>query len=172
MKKLTVFFIVLALTLLLLNNCGYRLSGSVKEIPTYVKSIHIPDFENKTTRFEAEQFITIAVRNEFISRSGLAMKGQDSEADSTLEGEITRFDVRPLSFSQDASANMYTVSIGLNVRFIDLKTNNLIFEGKNISFTETYEIDYGDFFSQETETLIEIADKLASSVVTTILENF
>jgi hypothetical protein len=107
----------------------------------------------------------------------------ESRADSILEGTITQFNVKPLSYADDASANFYRVSISVSVRFIDLKTNEIIFEGENISFNDSYEIDiYGDaagefneaedFFSQETEILAKIANEFASSVVTTILENF
>jgi hypothetical protein len=107
----------------------------------------------------------------------------ESRADSMLEGIITRFDVKPLSYAEDASANFYKVSISVSVRFIDLETNEIIFEGQNISFSDSYEVDiYGDaagefdaaedFFSQETEILAKVANEFAASVVTTILENF
>jgi hypothetical protein len=166
-----------------LNNCGYKLSGFSKQIPDHIKTIIIPDFENKTTRFQAEQFITFAVRDEFIKRSELVLVENESRADSILEGTITQFDVRPLSYAEDASANFYRVSISVSVRFIDLETSEIIFEGQNISFSDSYEIDiYGDaagefdaaedFFSQETETLAKIAGEFAASLVTTILENF
>jgi hypothetical protein len=168
---------------MVLNNCGYRLSGYSNQIPESIQSIIIPDFENKTTRFQAEQFITFAVRDEFIKRSNLVLVENESQADSILEGTINQFDVSPLSYSEDASANFYKVSISLSVRFIDLKTNEVIFEGQNITFSDSYEIDiYGDvagdlnaaedFFSQETETLKKIAEEFSSSLVTTILENF
>lgn len=160
------------LTLLCLNNCGYRLSGYGKQIPDYVKSIFIPDFDNKTTRFQAEQFVTYAVRDEFIKRSNLKLVDNRSKADSLLEGEITQFDVKPISATKDRTANLYRVRILLSVKFVDLKTDTIIYESKNLSYVDTYEIDTGDFFSQETETLKKIADKFASSIVTTILENF
>ena len=60
---------------MVLNNCGYKLSGFSKQIPDHIKTIIIPDFENKTTRFQAEQFITFAVRDEFIKRSDLVLVG-------------------------------------------------------------------------------------------------
>jgi hypothetical protein len=168
---------------MVLNNCGYKLSGYSNQIPDHIKTIIIPDFENKTTRFQADQFITFAVRDEFIKRSNLVLVENESRADSILEGTITQFDVKPLSYAEDASANFYRVAISISVRFIDLKSNEIIFEGQNISFSDSYEIDiYGDaagefdaaedFFSQETETLAKIAEEFASSVVTTILENF
>jgi hypothetical protein len=168
---------------MVLNNCGYKLAGFSQQIPSHIKTIIIPDFVNKTTRYQVEQFITFAVRDEFIKRSNLVLVENESRADSILEGTITQFDVRPLSYSEDASANFYRVSISVSVRFIDLQSNEIIFEGQNINFSDSYEIDvYGgdagdftaaeDFFSQETETLAKIAGEFASSVVTTILENF
>lgn len=174
MKKSGLILIVLTVTVftLLFNGCGYRLSGTGKQIPDHVKSIAIPDFDNKTTRIEAEQFVTFAVKEEFIRRSELKLVADPSEADSILEGEIVAFNVTPTSVTAEGSANVYQLSIVLSVRFIDLTTSQIIFEGERISFNDTYDIDEEDFFSQETETLLEIAEKFAESVVTTILENF
>lgn len=164
--------IIAALALLCFSHCGYRLSGYGKQIPDYIKTILIPDFDNKTTRFQAEQFVTFAVKEEFIKRSDLKLVDSRLKADSLLEGEITLFDVRPITSTKDRTANLYKVRILLKVKFIDLKTDQIIYKDENLVYVDTYEIDTGDFFSQETETLKKIADKFASSVVTTILENF
>jgi outer membrane lipopolysaccharide assembly protein LptE/RlpB len=178
MKKLQVIATLSVLAaLLMFSNCGYRLSGFSKQIPDYIRTISIPDFENKTTRFQADQFITFAVKEEFIKRSKLALTDDSSSADSLLEGTINSFNVKPISYSENASANLYRVTISISVRFIDLKTNEIIFEGASISFNDTYSIESGediddDFFSQETETLLKIAEEFAASIVTTILENF
>jgi hypothetical protein len=64
------------------------------------------------------------------------------------------------------------VRILLQVKFLDLKTDKIIYEDDNLLYVDTYEIDTGDFFSQETTTLQKIAEKFASSIVSTILENF
>lgn len=156
----------------IVDNCGYRLSGSGKQIPAHIKTIFIPGFDNKTTRFQAEQFVTFAVRDEFIRRSRLHLVEHRDKADSMLEGEILKFEVKPISSSKDLTANLYQVRIILSARFIDLRDHKVLFEGENIGFTDTYDIDTGDFFSQETRTLTEIAEKFADSVVTTILESF
>jgi hypothetical protein len=172
MKYRCAVLTVLILTLLSLANCGYRLSGYGNQVPDYIKTIFIPDFDNKTTRFQAEQFVTYAVRDEFIKRSHLTLVDNREKADSLLEGEISRFDVAPISSTRESTANLYKVRILLKVKFIDLKTDNIIYQDENLLFMDTYEIDTGDFFSQETETLKKISAKFASSVVTTILENF
>lgn len=161
-----------AVTAVVFSGCGYRLSGTGKQIPPHVKTIAIPDFDNKTTRVEAEQFVTFAVKEEFIRRSDLKLVSDPSDADSVLEGEIVTFNVVPTSITAEGSANLYQLNIVLSVRFIDLTTNRIIFEGQRISYNDTYDIDEDDFFSQETEKLLEISEKFAESVVTTILENF
>jgi hypothetical protein len=160
------------LLLLLAVNCGYRLAGSGARLPDYIKTITIPSFDNKSTRYQAEQFATIAVRQEFIKRSRLQLVESREKADSLVEGEVLEFDVKPISSSKEINANLYKVRILLAVRFIDLRQGKLLFEGQNINFTDTYEIATGDFFSQETRTLQDIAEKFAESVVTAILENF
>ncbi len=174
MKKSGLILTVLTVTVLTLivSGCGYRLSGTGKQIPDHVRSIAIPDFDNQTTRIEAEQFVTFAVKEEFIRRSELKLVADPSGADAVLEGEIVAFEVTPTSVTAEGSANLYQLNIVLSVRFIDLTTNQIIFEGERISFNDTYDIDEEDFFSQETEKLLDISEKFAESVVTTILENF
>ncbi len=165
---------------ILLTNCGYKLSGFTKQIPDHIKTIIIPDFDNKTTRYQAEQYITFAVKEEFIKRSHLELVDKETRADAVLEGTISQFQVNPLSYTEDASSNVYQVTIIVNVRLIDLKSNEIIFEGEDVTFSDSYHFDmYGgdataeeDFFSQETETLLKITREFAASLVTTILENF
>lgn len=171
MKK-NINFIIFLLILIIFNQCGYRLTGTGKQIPDHIKTIAIPNFVNKTTRYQAEQFVTSALREEFIRRSKLTLVDRVSKSDSVLEGDIVRFDVIPISYSSDATANLYRINIVMNVRFIDIKTSKVIFENKKLSFTDTYDIVSGDFFSQETETLIKVSKEFAASIVSTILENF
>ena len=170
MKKLT--WIPILVLLVGMVGCGYRLTGFNTQIPSHIKNIAIPAFENKSLRYQADQYITYAIKEEFIKRSNLVLVDKTEGADSLLEGIIKKFDVRPISYSNDASGNLYKVTIEVSVRFIDLKNNKVIFEGEGVSFTGNYEIDNSDFFSQETQTLLKISEECADSVVTTILENF
>jgi outer membrane lipopolysaccharide assembly protein LptE/RlpB len=173
MKKLMVLSALLITVLpLLLCNCGYRLAGLGNTLPDHIRSVAIPDFDNKTTRSQLDQYITYAVKEEFIQRSNLRMENQVEDADALLEGTITRFLVKPVSVGDEGSANLYRVTIELDVRFIDLKSNDILFEGKGISFSDSYDIDDEDFFTRETETLLEIVEHIAASVVTSVLENF
>ncbi len=152
--------------------CGYRLSGHGRNLPAGSDSIAIPGFKNQTSRPQAEQFVTFAVREEFIRRSRLHLVEDQRNADLLLEGTITDFTVTPISYSQEGAANQYQVHLALDVRLIEIDSSEILFQGSGLSFQEAYETDNADFFSQETGSLGKIARKFASSIVTTILENF
>lgn len=169
MKKTT--WLLLALALLNLH-CGYRLSGRGNTLPPAARTIAIPDFKNQTSRPQAEQFITFAVREEFIRRSKLNLVEAQAEADLVLEGTITAFKTEPVSYSAAGAANMYEVRLTMDVRLIDMTSNEMFYQGKGLTFHETYETDSADFFSQETGSLSRIGAKFASSIVASILENF
>ncbi len=172
--RLILLTLVLAVMCAGMISCGYKLAGYSTQLPDHIRSVYIPEFENKTTRYQIDQYVTSAVREEFIKRSRLTLVDHQSNADSMIEGVITRFDVKPQTFSEEGSANVYKLTIEVSVRFIDLKTNNVIFEGSGIDFVDTYDFDEedGDFFSEETITLKEISEKFAESIVVSILENF
>lgn len=179
MKKLKIIAVlwVLVASMALFNGCGYRLSGYSNQLPPQLRTIAIPDFQNKTTRFQIDQYITFAVKEEFIKRSKLVLADRIDQADAVLEGTITNFSATPITYSEDATANLYKVTITANVRFMNLQNNEVIFEGTDIAFSDTYTLETGgplpdDFFSQETDSLQKIVEQFAASVVTTIMENF
>jgi hypothetical protein len=152
--------------------CGYRLSGRGRNLPPQAQTIAIPDFINQTSREAVEQFITFAVRDEFVARSRLRLAESERTGDLVLEGKITAFQTTPISYSDSGAANLYEVRLTLDVRLIDMKTNELVYQGSAMTFRETYETDSADFFSQETGSLQKIAAKFAASIVASVLENF
>ncbi len=169
MKNAT--WLLLAVALLHMQ-CGYRLSGRGRNLPAGAGTIAIPSFKNQTSRPQAEQFVTFAVREEFTKRSRLRLSEGLGNADLLLEGTITDFTVTPLSYSDEGAANVYEVRLTLNVSLIDLRSSEKFFQKTGQVFQETYETDSDDFFSQETGSLAKIASKFASSIVATVLENF
>jgi TolB-like protein len=152
--------------------CGYRLAGRGNNLPPGAATIAIPAFKNQSARPQAEQFVTFAVREEFIRRSRLRLVEDRGQADLLLEGTITAFKVTPLSYSEAGGANLYEVRLTLDVRLVDMRSSELAYQGSGLSFQETYDTDSADFFSQESGSLDRVASKFAASIVTSILENF
>jgi len=152
--------------------CGYKLTGTGSVLPAKARTIAIPDFKNATTRFQAEHFISFSLREKFLKRSRLQLVDSPANADLFLSGEITRFEVRPVSYSAQGAANLYQIRIRINIMLTETSSGTLLYESRNQSFSETYETDGGDFFSQESEKLQKIAERLAASIVAAILEGF
>ena len=115
--------ILILFAAVLLAGCGYRLSGTGAFLPGHVKTILIRTFENETSRYQAEQFVTFAVRDEFIRRVRLQLADSMDSADAVLEGKITSFAVTPVSYAESA-ADKFQVSIVLDIRLMDLINNN------------------------------------------------
>ena len=170
--KIRVHLIIYIFIGLCCTNCGYHFVGIGSEIPPEIKTVYIPDFNNKTTQFQAEQYVSEALRKEFIKRTDLELVDNYNGADSVLEGEIKKFEVKPISYSQHGSANLYTVSIHLTVKFIDLRNNKTLFENSSLKYSDSYEIGSGGFFALEQETLENIAKEFAASIVTIIFQKF
>jgi outer membrane lipopolysaccharide assembly protein LptE/RlpB len=169
MKNAT--WLLLALALLSLH-CGYRLSGHGNTLPPGARTIAVPGFKNQTAQSQADQFVTAAVRDEFVRRSRLRLVESQADADLVLEGTITAFKTTPVSYSEAGAANMYEVRLSMDVRLIDMRSGEIFYQGSGLGFQETYETDSADFFSQESGSLARIGAKFASSIVASILENF
>ncbi len=169
MKRLA--WLLLALALLNLR-CGYRLAGRGNNLPPGATTIAIPAFKNQTSRPQVEQFVTFAVREEFARRSRLRLVESQADADMLLEGTITVFKTTPLTYSEAGGANFYEVRLTLDVRLVDMTTNEMAYQGSGLVFQETYDTDGADFFAQESGSLDRIAAKFAAGIVTSILENF
>jgi len=166
-------FTWLLLLICLLNlQCGYRLAGLGRNLPAAAQTIAIPDFKNETSRQQAVRFVTAAIQEEFIKRSRLRLSESIENADLVLEGKISAFETVPVGYGDSGSANQFELRISIHVRLIDMKKNELFYERNGLVFRETYETDTIDFFSQETDSLLEIASHFASSIVTSILDNF
>ncbi|MBS3819516.1 LptE family protein [bacterium] len=169
MKKLLVLFCVC----LLILQCGYHLRGVGGFLPSHIKKISIPMFENLTTRFELDLTLTQSVIDEMVARSDVEVTGDTQSADAVLVGELSSFNVNPIAFSGEATADRYNITIVADIKLRDLVYNKIIFSNPKFVYKTEYEVSQGtDFETVETEAIQEISQKFARSLVMTMLEGF
>ena len=169
MKKYSAIVCLCLLTI----QCGYHLSGTGSSLPAHISTVNIPMFKNMTTRFELDRKLTQQVINEMVSRGKVEVGGDEEAADATLIGEIKSFQVVPIAFSQEASADRYNIIIVANIVMRDNVNKKVIYANPNLVFQQEYEVPEGsDFESVETEAIDIVAEKFARSLVSTILEGF
>jgi hypothetical protein len=183
LRALFVFLIALTVTSSM-SGCGYSLAGRGSSLPSTIRTVGIPLFENATPVFELEQMLTEKVRLEFISRGKYRVMPDAPGADAVLIGGITSVVITPTSFNQNQQATRYAFSMVVKVEFRDAATNRIIYENPALSFREEYEVagnvtglsgsapDANAFLGQNGEAKDRMGNDFARSVVTSILEAF
>jgi outer membrane lipopolysaccharide assembly protein LptE/RlpB len=163
----------LAVLCALFARCGYYLRGTGSSLPPSVKTMSVPTFKNMTTRFDLDVMLTQSVINELVSRGKVEVKGETTGADALLVGEITAFNVNPVAFSSQTTADRYTITVTAKIVLRDLTTQKVIFSNPSYVYQEEYEVPQGTSYETwESQAIGKVAEKFARSLVSTLLEGF
>ena len=108
--------------------CGpYSFSGS--SIPSHIKSVAIPIFENETAEFGIKEKVTDALLENFISENILKISDKKN-ADSIISGTILKITDVPFTFDENEIVQEYRVTIYLNLVWRDQVKDSDLFDGK------------------------------------------
>ena len=167
------------LLLLPLSGCGYSLAGRGSALPTHIKTIGIPLFNNATSVFDVEQVLTQRVRLEFIGRGRYRVVPDDTGTDATLKGDISAISIRPTAFDAEQQASRYEITVVIKVEFRDVVNDKVLYENPAQTFKEEYDVTTGQtasdpntFLGNNSNALNRLADDFAKTVVTAVLEAF
>jgi len=171
---------LLALASVTSAGCGYALAGRGSFLPTYITVVGIPPLVNNTAFFQVEQILTEKIRTEFIGRGRYTVIPVPEGADAVVTGTVTSISVQPIGFTEQQLASRYQFTLMMNVQFTDTRTNQALWSNSALTFREEYELstrsnvalEGATFLSQERSSFDRIADDVARTVVTAILEAF
>ena len=130
--------------LFLIFSCGfYSFKGS---IPAHIKSIYIAPIENNSIESTVSELMKIQLDQSMIDENILKLLPID-EADSQLNIKISSFTDKPYSYDIELldslgyeRVNEKRITVNVQVSWIDLKDNSILFEG-NISSWGAYDPD-------------------------------
>jgi len=163
----------LSLACLFLVHCGYHLRGTGSALPPNIKKVDVPMFKNMTTRFDLDVKLTQSVINELVARGKVEVTSESSGSDALLAGEITAFNVNPIAFSDQNTADRYTITVTARIVLRDLVNRRTLFSNPSFVYQEEYEVPAGTSYETwETEAIDKVAEKFARSLVSTLLEGF
>jgi hypothetical protein len=180
-RALLVWAVVAALVS---NGCGYALAGRGNFLPSYIRTIGVPNFENHTSFFQMAQLVTDKVRTEFIGRGNYKIVPEAVGADAVLVGAVTNVMIVPTNFSAQQQASNYTITVTANIQLRDAQKDVVLWSNPSISIREEYDatsslsndptapVDPTAFFTQESNALERISSEFSRSVVSAILEAF
>ena len=162
-----------------LAGCGYSLAGRGSFLPTYIKTIGIPTFANRTVVFNLETMLTQKVRSEFIGRGKYQILPEANGVDALLTGEVTAVTIQPASFTPNQLASRYAITMVAKIELRDLRENKVLWENPSLMFRQEYDasggravIDPAAFFQQDTNALERLSTEFARTIVSAILEAF
>lgn len=163
-----------------LAGCGYSLAGRGSFLPTYIRTIGIPLFQNRTPFVTVEQLFTEKVRVEFQSRGRYAVQPTEAGADGVVRGDVTGISAVPAGFTEQQLATRYRFTVTVSVKFDDATQKKTLWENPALSFSDEYElqsrftgaIDGAAFLEQERAAIERLSTDFARSVVSAILEAF
>ena len=163
------------------ESCGYALAGRGSFLPTDIRVVGIPPLMNRTTYFDVEQILTEKIRNEFIGRGKYRVVPEAAAADAVLNAEITSITLSPVAFTSTQLASRYQFVLTMKVDFVDNRVNKSLWANDAYAFTGEYDLTSGTgdasinaatFVDQQRSSFDRIANDIARTVVTAIVEAF
>jgi hypothetical protein len=162
------------------SGCGYALAGRGSFLPDYIRTVGIPQVENRSTFFGVERVLTDKVRIEFIGRGKYSVRPDNVGADAVLTAAITGISAQPVGFTDLQLASRYLFTLSMSVTFTDARTNEVLWSNDALIFREetefttrsNAELDGSAFLDQESSSWDRLSTDIARTVVTAILEAF
>lgn len=156
----------LGLVLLALAGCPYGFSSSL--LPGHIKSVAVTLFDNRTDRGDLSTALADSLTEAFIANHTLKVVGEKA-ADSSLEGAIVDYRRTPFTVGANEQVLDYRVEIVLDVRFVDLRKNKVIWEDPELSEWDTYSFVNGE---PETMGIGRVLAKLTEDVLNRTVEGW
>lgn len=164
-----------AALVLLLTGCNYHTVNSAVHLPSTVHTLAVPSFQNHTQSYHTQAVFTQAVIREFANRTPYrVIAGDDANADATLTGIITRFDIIPLTYDNitgQTSSYLVTIVASLEVKDRD---GRVLYQNRSYLFRQQYEQtqDLASFIQEDSAATRRLASDFASAAVADIVESF
>ncbi len=169
-KKNLIAFLIILLIAFIVNSCRISYSFTGANISPAVKTFSVYYFPNRARLVNPtlSQSFTEALREKLQRQTSLNELGEDG--DLIFEGQITGYDVRPMSIQKEDMAALNRLTITVKVKF----TNNIDPE-QNIdqTFSAFEDFDAGSSLSAVEDGLVpEIITKLTEDIFNATLANW
>lgn len=145
------------------------------QLPTRIRTVAVPAFQNQALRYKIEHRFTEAVINEVVRRGrGLRVQGEREGADAVIDGVIKSFSFSGVLLDERGRARIFEVTITAAVTVRDQTENRVLYDNQNYVFRGEFEFanDPRSFFNEEDPAVQRLARSFAESVVSTLVNGF
>jgi hypothetical protein len=148
--------------LLALGGCGYSLTT---RLPSHIKTVAVPTFQNETLEYGLEEEITQAVIDRFTEDNNLRVVSED-RADAVVYGVIKAYKRRVAGFTSEEIANEYEVAIIIDVVVRDRVKTKELWGEEGMARTTNYFVDQVESERQGRQPAVQqIAEDIVSRTV-------
>jgi hypothetical protein len=128
--------VIATVTVLTAGGCShYSVSGS---LPSGIRNVAVPLFENQTVEPGIVEAVTETVINAIISNGQMKVVGE-SQSDAMVNGIITDVRDEADSYSRSEQAKQFRLRIFADVSFYDRRKNRAIWEEKRLEGWARYD---------------------------------
>jgi Lipopolysaccharide-assembly len=132
-KKPILAAVVIFLLLFYTNCVKYSFKGA---LPSYLKTISVPLFEDRTSWAGLREEMTTKVIDAFISDNSLRVIEDDKAADLVLEGTISRIQEKYVAISGTEQVEQKQIWVYVSVKCINQRTEKELWSGSLSDFDE------------------------------------
>ncbi len=157
------FFIISITYLMIIQSCSVKYSLTGASISPETTSFQVNYFQNNAPLIEPgiERDFTNKLIDLLINQTSLELV--KSNGDLVYEGEIVEYRISPTTATSDNRAAQNRLTVGVNVRFYDIKDPDADFE-KRFSFYYDYPASVQLIGSQKDTAIEEIFERITQDV--------
>lgn len=163
----------LFLLLFLLTGCGYHFAGQGGELPSGVKKLYLPLFANRTSEPRLENRLASDLSLVFARNSAISQVEQREAAEAVLEGVISQYSTRAISYDRNDDISEYRATMNVEVKLRAVADGRLLWQGP-VSWSDEYlaaddknlQADY------EREAREEISLRISEEILSRLLDDF
>jgi outer membrane lipopolysaccharide assembly protein LptE/RlpB len=165
-------FVAFSLIFLLIG-CGYHFPGQGNILPGGGRTIYIPLFVNRTAEPQLENRLSSDVSEVFARNGRISQVESQQLADTVLEGIITSYESRALSYDRNDDISEYRATMTVEVKLRQVSDGRLLWQG-TVSWNEDYIAANDKALQQdlEQEAIEEITRRLAEELFYRVLDDF
>jgi len=166
---------LLALGGIPLFGCTYSFSGS--NLPSYIKSIAIPNFDNETLEPVLSDEVTSGVLDRFM-RDQRLLVAPERAADCRLSGRVTKYENKVHNYGPDENPRDYIVVLTVAVALRDQVKNRDLWKGDALTRTAIYvpggsaPAGSAGVLATEQEARVKVISDLADDLLSRTLEQW
>lgn len=155
---------------ILIGGCGYTVNGT---LPSDIKTISVPIFQNLTRQPGVEGLVTRAVVEAF-STNGRLKIATSADADAILDGEVIGYNVYSIAFDKNANARQYRLIVTVNLQLRDRRKNEMLFKQSGVREQVDFRVQnaVSETISLEETALKAAAVEIGRSIVSLTVTRF